>query len=327
MTPAAGETTFLLADIGGTHARFRLLRGGRLERLPTADVARHDTVKAAITAALAADGGPPPRAALLAVAAPVSGDRIRLTNAPWDIDAAALREAFGFADARLVNDFEAVAWSIPALGEGDVLHLGGGPGDPGAPCVVVGPGTGLGAAAYLPLGDGHVLAGEGGHMSLAAANPVEFAVIEHLRQRFGHVSVERAVSGPGLVNLYEAIASGSGAPTIRRSPDAVSREALAGTCADCVAALDMFCGLLGSFAGDMALALGARGGIYIGGGIAPRIPAKLAEGTFMARLLNKGRFREWLETVPVRLITHPEPAFLGLARMADRAFAAQARDG
>lgn len=316
MSRAPSAAPALLADIGGTNARFRLLADGAVRDLATLRVDQHASVEAAIEAALADRPGVRPSTAVLGVAGPVIDGRMRLTNADWTIDERRIAAHGAFAQVRLINDFAAVAWSIPDLAGDDVEKLGGGAGDAAAPSVVLGPGTGLGAAAYLPNDGGMVVPGEGGHVTLAAANEREDAVLRWLRGRFGHVSVERAVSGPGLENLYQAIAAIDGVAVADRPAEAISGAAMAGDCAVSREALDMFCALLGGFAGDLALTFSARGGIFLGGGILPQIASALPGSALRERLVDKGRFREWLSAIPVWLIHHPEPAFLGLARVA-----------
>ncbi|MCC7273383.1 MAG: glucokinase [Alphaproteobacteria bacterium] len=332
--PGIGEVTgdrrrgpVLLADIGGTNARFRIAGDGTTVDLPTIAVRDHPTVESAIAAVLAGHAGGAPAAAVLAVAGPIADGRMHLTNAAWEIDAAQVGERCGFARVRLVNDFAALAWSLPALTDRDLVALGGGAGDARAPRVVLGPGTGLGAAAYVEADRGIAIEGEGGHVSLAAADDRESAVVAQLRRRFGHVSVERAVSGQGLVNLYEAIATIDGVTVAARTPDEITTDASAGGCDVCRAALDMFCAFLGAFAGDLALTFGARGGIYVAGGIAPRIRTRLAASRFHDRLVDKGRFRQWLEAIPVRLVVHPAPALVGLERLIAMTDVSREHDG
>ena len=318
------ETT-LLADIGGTNSRFAILLDGIIHPLPAVPTRGHPTLEAAMAAALADYAGPAPARALLAVAGPVEGGRMRLTNAPWEVDANHLGSAFGLSSVRLVNDFAAVAWSMPALEADDLLPLGGGQADEADPVVAVGPGTGLGVAAYLPGLPPRVVPGEAGHATLAAADAGEEAVIGLLRARFGHVSAERTLSGPGLVNLYRAIAARDGAAVPDLSPVEVTERALDASCATARMALDMFCAMLGGFAGNLALTFWSGGGVRIAGGIAPKIAPFLGSSRFHARFVDKGRFEGWLRTVPVAIIVHPAAALVGLARLAASAEPGQSR--
>jgi glucokinase len=314
------DEQILLADIGATNARFALLRKGQgIGPVRTLAVSDHPQFTDAVAAFL--DGHRPPiGGAMLAVAGPVEGERCALTNCAWTVDAAELRRVLGVSAVRVVNDFEATALSLPALQASHLAVLGGGRPVAGAPMVVLGPGTGLGLACHVPRDRSPlVIATEGGHATLPASSAREDAVIEWLRRRFGHVSAERALSGPGLENLYRALAALDGAGVPERNAVAITRAGLAGTCPVSRAALDMFCAMLGTFAGNAALSFGARGGVFIAGGIAPRIVAHLARSEFRARFEAKGRFRAYMETIPSRVIVHPDYAFIGLTSLVERA--------
>ena len=315
MSERGGGKRVLLADIGGTNARFAVLEGKELGPVAHIEAAAHAAFAGALRAYLDTAAGSID-AAVLAVAGVVSGERCALTNNPWVIDAAELQAAFGFSLVRLINDFEAIAWALPHFPARDLFRIGGGEKAADAPLAVLGPGTGLGVAAYLPHGGGSVLNSEGGHVTLAAATPREDAVIAHLRQRFGHVSAERALSGPGLENLYRAIAALDGVAVPARSAAAISKAARAGECPVCRAALDMFCALLGDVAGNLALTFGARGGVYIAGGIVPRLNEELMRSAFRTRFEEKGRMRAYVEPIPVNVVMHEDPAFVGLKALA-----------
>ncbi len=316
----------LLADIGGTNGRVALLQPGEALPGPSDRFALDGFpgIAAALEAWLASRGGARPARAVLAVAGPVAANRVTLTNRGWVVDGAALAPALGFDAVRVVNDFEALAWSLPLLEGRGLFPLGGGAAAAGAPMVVLGPGTGLGVAAWLPV-PGLVLATEGGHAALPAGTAREAAVIEVLRPRLGgHVSAERgALSGQGIENLHAAIAALDGAAVPARDAAEVVAAALRPEpCPVAAETFSMFCALLGGVAGDLALALGARGGVCIGGGICPRFPEALAASPFRARFEAKGRFRDWLAPVPTWLINHPDAAMLGLASLARRMGAA-----
>lgn len=307
----------LLADIGATNARFSLLANGVLGPVVNLEVAGFARFADAVADFLRTKGDQAPRAALLAVAGPVEGERCRLTNCPWVIDGAELRTQFRLARVRLINDFAATAYSLPSLSAVDVHTIGSGTAVPGAPLAVLGPGTGLGVAGLVPgAKEAVVIAGEGGHATIAGASRREDAVIDHLRGRFGHVSAERVISGAGLEHLHQAIAAldGSGAPAGDAAE--ITRRALDGSCPTAVAALQMFCALLGAFAGNVALTFGACGGVHIAGGIAPRILGFLDRSEFRRRFEDKGRFRSYLEAIPSSVILHPAAAFLGLQALA-----------
>ncbi|MHC2844889.1 glucokinase [Bradyrhizobium diazoefficiens] len=306
--------TTLLADIGGTNARFALLADGKLSTIAHTVVSDHGTFSEALAAYLGdkAKAGTIQHA-ILAASGPVQNGRCALTNNPWVIDAEKLREAYGFSSVRLINDFEAVALALPHLRPGSLLQLGGRERVAGAPLAAIGPGTGLGMAALIPHASGQiVLSGEGGHSTMAGASLREDAVIAHLRQRFGHVSSERLLSGAGLENLHDALASLEGLTTPKRRAADITRAAIDGTCPVSAAALEMFCAMLGSVAGNFALAIGARGGVFIGGGILRHMPGCLAASPFRMRFEAKGRLRRFLEPIPAYLILDDDVAFTGL---------------
>jgi glucokinase len=310
----------LLGDIGGTNARFAWLPadGAPLQAVATYRCAEHATLHDAIARYLAEHGHPVPAAVAIGIANPITGDDVRMTNHHWSFSIRALKQALGVADLAVVNDFTALALSLADLGPGELVRVGGGPGDPRAARGVIGPGTGLGVSGLLPLPGGGVAAitGEGGHVTLAACDAEEDAVIAHLRGRFGHVSAERVLSGPGLVNLHAACAALAGrAPRFGEPADVLAH---ADRDADCARAVELFVAFLGGAAGNLALTLGARGGVYIGGGIAPRLLDRLAGPTFRARFEGKGRFRDYLADVPTWVIrADVSPALLGASRALD----------
>ncbi len=306
-------TQYLLADIGGTNARFALYDGNVLGAIDVLAVADYPSADDAIKAFIDRNGSAGPIvAAAIGVAGPVENGRCTFTNSDWVVDAGELRTAFGFRHVDVINDFEATAQALPHLQPADLTGVGGGEARPG-PCVVLGPGTGLGVACLVPGDPPIAIATEGGHATASATHERQDAVIQCLRGRFVHVSVERVLSGDGLVNLHDAIATVDSASVPVRSAAQITEAALAGTCAVCREALDMFCAMLGAAAGDLALTFGARGGVYIAGGIVPRIVDHLARSAFRAQFEAKGRFRDYLAAIPVHVILRPNPAFVGLA--------------
>ena len=304
---------FLLGDIGATNARLALLTGSALGPVTSFEVARFARFADVIDLFLRDHCSQcHPKRALFAIAAPVDGQWSALTNCQWVIDTAELQTAFNI-QSQLLNDFEAVAHSLPLLGSSDLAKIGGGALNRTSPMAVLGPGTGLGVACFVPRsGQPVVIQSEGGHATLAGTCDREDDIINHLRQRFGHASAERAVSGPGLENIYQAIGALDTVETPLRNATEITRSALRGECNTAVQALNTFCALLGSFAGSAALTFGARGGVYIAGGIPPRIVDFMRRSQFRARFEAKGRFREYLEAIPVHVITHPAAAFIGL---------------
>ncbi|MFQ6017542.1 MAG: glucokinase [Kiloniellaceae bacterium] len=317
---AAATAPGLLVDIGGTNARFALAGAGGIGHETRLAVADYPGPVEALRAFLERTGpAPPPRRAALAVAGPVQGDSARLTNSPWKVAAADLRAAFGFERITLVNDFAAVAWAVPRLAAHDLVKIGGGQARPSAPAAVIGPGTGLGVAGLVPAEDGPlVLVSEGGHVTMAPADAREDRILDRLRRGFGHVSAERVLSGGGLVNLYEALAELDGSTAPPRTAAEIAAQALAGDCPMSAAALQAFCAMLGTVAGNLALTLGAGAGVYIAGGIVPRFPEYLEASNFRARFEAKGRFRDYLAAIPTWVVVHPDPAFLGLAGLLER---------
>ncbi|HLN23003.1 MAG TPA: glucokinase [Patescibacteria group bacterium] len=312
--------TGLIADIGGTNARFALVAPGGHDALDPqvfhcADFAcPTDAARAYLNRV--APNDPPTRGAF-AVASPVLGDEVAMTNHVWRFSIDAVRDELGLDRLDVVNDFTAVALSIPLLSRADMISVGGGIADPTAPIAVLGPGTGLGVAALVPTPNGFLpIPTEGGHVTIAAADDHEAQVIAWLRSRFGHVSAERVLSGPGLVNLHCALRGLSGLGEEAVTPAELSRRALSG---EPLAreALDMFFAMLGTVAGNLALSLGARGGVVIAGGIVPQLlPAFMASG-FRRRFEEKGRFDGYLSAIPVQVAIHPYPAFVGLAGLID----------
>jgi glucokinase len=315
---ATAAKAVLLGDIGATNARFALLVSGTLGPIAWIEVARHPNFEDAVDALLKSEfDGLAVSDAVLAVAGPVEAGRCAFTNCSWTIDGRDIRNRFAFNTVRVINDFEATASSPPHLGDNDLHRLGEGSGVSCAPKVVLGPGSGLGVAGLVgEEGRWIVVPSEGGHATMAATTRREDAILEHLRGRFRHVSAERVLSGPGLENLYKAIAAIDGVEAPLSNPVEITNAALAASCPIACAALDMFCAMLGSFAGNVALTYGARGGVYIAGGIAPRILRYLANSTFRQRFEQKGRMRSYLESIPTQVIVHPTATFLGLRSIA-----------
>jgi len=307
------EERVLLGDIGGTNARFALFAAGTLGPVEHYPVAAYANIAAAITAFLARqEQAETITSAVLGVAGPVEEGRTELVNSGWVIDAAALREGLGLRRVVLINDFEAIAWALLKFTPDHLRSIGGGRAQPGRVMVALGPGTGLGLAAMIPGEPNRVIATEGGHANLAGSSEREDAVISQMRRKIGRVSVERAMSGPGLQNLYGAIAELDHADVAPRSAAEITQSAIDRSCPVSKAALDMFCAMLGTVAGDAALLFRARGGVYLAGGILPRIIDYVAQSEFRARFEAKGRMRGYLETIPTSIVIHTDPAFLGL---------------
>jgi glucokinase len=315
----------LLGDIGATNARFALLDAeGRIDHVRILACDDHVGLAEAAEAYLADVKGPAPEAAAIDVAGPVSGDEITLTNHPWSFSQAALRQRLAPQRLLVVNDFAAVAAAAPHIPASELSRIGGAAAAPGAPIGVLGPGSGLGVGGIVPIrggagagGRNHWIAlpGEGGHVSLAPGTARESRVVEAMRRRFGRVSAERALSGPGLVNLYASLCEIDGVPAEAFAPSQITDPDVGRRDPRCREALAMFAELLGVVAGDLALTLGARGGVYIAGGIVPRLGAGFPAGGFRRRFEDKGRMSPYLAPIPVYVIRHPYPAFVGLAAL------------
>lgn len=309
----------LLADIGGTHARLALQRhaDAPLEAVASYECADFASLSAALQHHLRSWSGPAPRAMALAVATPVDGaDAVRILNNHWSFSRAALQAEFALQRLVVLNDFAALALALPVLSETELEPVCAGQAQPGAPALVMGPGTGLGVAALLrpPGGRPLVVSGEGGHATLAASTPREAAVLERLWRRFGHVSAERVLSGPGLVNLYVALSELAGAPAQALRPADVVARAQAGSDACCAEAVALFVDFLGSVAGSLLLSFGAQGGLYLAGGVLPRLGALFDHERFATRLRAKGRLQGYLSALPAWLIRASQPGLLGAAQ-------------
>lgn len=312
----------LVADIGGTNARFALAR--RVDGLPVLEAVHsvpastHASLLEAVAAYL--DACPQrPTAAVLAVAGPVTDGAVSFINSPWHVSEAELL-GLGLRSARLLNDFHALAWALPFLKPEDCAQLGGpSRGLQGATLAVLGPGTGFGVSALVRNDPDHeaTLATEGGHGTFAPTDAVEDQIAHVLRRRFGRASIERLLCGPGLLNLHSALAGIGGRPDPQISdPADITRRALAEPDSVEAQTLSRFCAILGSVAGDIALTLGARGGVCIAGGIAPRILPFLQASPFRERFEAKGRYATYMQAIPTWVITHPHPALLGAASRA-----------
>ncbi len=308
----------LVGDIGGTNSRFAMARGGALEHFESIETIAHASLEAALRAYL--QGKPAPSAAALAVAAPQIGGVFRMTNSPWSFSKASLEAALG-CPVELVNDFAAVARSIPFLSPGDIVGI---PSSvdldaraKGRVVAVIGPGTGLGVAALIRDSDGWIeLPGEGGHATMSPATAEEDRIITLLRERWEHVSAERVLCGAGLVALYEASCELRHVLPQKHMPADITASA-SGSERDtdawlCAHALDLFCAMLGTVSGNLALTVGASS-VHLAGGIVRRFPAILAASRFRYRFEQKGRLSAWVRAVPTYLVLNETPALTGLA--------------
>jgi glucokinase len=314
-----GDCTRLVADIGGTNARFAWQAGAgdKLSRVSTLKCADYAGIDEAIAHYLAQNALPTPDAFSFGVATPVNGDVVRMTNHHWSFSISGLKQTLNSDVGIVINDFVALASAIPALVPADRIALNVAAGKPGAPIAVIGAGTGLGVASLIADTAGNYVAvpGEGGHVTLAATNDAEEAVIHELRKHFGHVSAERALSGPGIVALYEAHCALRGeAPTLKSAAE-ISRIARLDRASSAYHAISSFVDFLGNVSGNLALTLGAFGGLYIGGGIVPKLGDLFDRQRFIAAFRSKGRFAQYLADIPCFVITCESPALLGAARV------------
>jgi len=316
MSPAG--LPWLVGDIGGTNARFGWVDdpAAGVRHVAQQSTAGSEHLAGAVRRYLASlpPGTPPPRRAAVAVATPVLGDEVRLTNTNWRFSRRDSSAELGLERLLVLNDFEALAMSLPRLRPAQLRPIGDRLPPAEGPLAVIGPGTGLGVGGVLPTAHGWVaVAGEGGHATLAPGDDFESALLQQVRASHGHVSGERLLAGVGLPTLHQAVAAvrGQAAPALDTA--AVVARGLAGEDPLCVQALDSFCALLGGMAGNLALTLGARGGVYVGGGIVPRLGEYFFRSRFRERFEAKGRFRDYLAAVPTALITDTLAALDGAA--------------
>ena len=313
-------TRFLAVDLGGTHIRFRLLdsraRPTPVQVIETCGVGSFEDAleqwreQAGIREELDAIG--------IAAAGPVAGGRVRITNLDWTLDARAIERDCNARRCLLVNDVAAIAWALPSLDHEDLQTLAAGSPDDRAARAVLAPGTGLGVSGLVPAAEGGFAAieGEGGHRTLAAQDSREWAIVTALARRFGHASAERVLSGPGIEATWKAIAAIDGKRCERDKTAAeIALDAFAGRDPIAQETIAVFIGFLGSVAGDLALTLGARAGVFIAGGIVPGWGERFDTRRFLERFRAKGRFRSYLSSIPIRVVTRPHPGLVGVEHL------------
>lgn len=317
----AQTSAVLVADIGGTNARFALARRGdagrpelqHVQQAATADFASlHDAA-----AAYLKQTGAQPQRAVFAVASAVTGDAIKITNNPWSFSITRLAADLGL-QLQVINDFTAMARVLPVLAAGDLQAIGGVASRAAVGerrCyAVVGPGTGLGVGGVIvENGRGVVIQSEGGHLGFAPGNDYEIELLKALLPRFGRVSAERLVSGTGLVNLHDAVRAVAGLPEQMLTPEQISEAAAADADGICAKTLTVFAELLGAFAGDVALVFGAWDGVFLPGGVTQKLLPWISAGGFRRRFEEKGRHSAILQKIPTQVITHPQAGLLGTA--------------
>lgn len=305
---------WLIADVGGTNTRCAIARaGGILENVEAFRNREFPGLEHVLGSYLGTlPPGQRPAEAILAIAAPIRGDDIHMVNINWTISVPALARRLSLKRVTPLNDFAAQAYALPVLGPADLVQIGGGREVNGAPKAVVGPGTGLGTAGLVRIaGRWHAITGEGGHVTMAPSNEREARIVALGRERFGHCSAERLVSGAGLAFIYSALTRG-----VDLAPDEVGARIAAGEAA-ALEALDVFFELLGTVASNLALTFAAFGGLYIGGGITPRYLEQFPASGFRQRFEDKGRYRPFLADIPTWVITADQPALRGLAAYAE----------
>lgn len=319
------QITHLLGDIGGTNARFALVQGNVQGDRPdhaqaithelTLSTGQYPDLAAAAQAYLQQVGRPAVAQACIAIANPIDGDVLKMTNNHWQFSIEATRQALGLSSLLMLNDWEAMAMAAPALSGSDLEQIGSGEPVPDAPKGLIGPGTGLGVSSLVRSrrGDWVAIAGEGGHVSMSPTCAREADILRILWRTHAHVSVERVVSGMGLENLYRAISELNGTEAEALVAAQVTERALAANDLACEEALDRMCRLLGTAAANLAVTLGARGGIYIGGGVIGRLGDYFAQSGFRAAFEAKGRFDNYMKRIPTYVIRAEQPALIGCA--------------
>ncbi len=303
----------LLADIGGTYARFVIETApGRFTHAASLRCADHADFHAAVTAFLATLPQGPLQHAAIAIANPVEGDQVRMTNYHWRFSIEEMRQRLHFETLVVVNDFTALAMALPRLGPTQRRQVGGGSPRQHSVVGLLGAGSGLGMSGLIPAHDGHIALGtEGGHTSFAPRDEREMAILQYALTQFSHVSFERLLSGPGIELIYRALRLRAGRPAKALRAPEITAHALDASDADCVETLEVFCAVLGTAAANLGVTLGAMGGIYIGGGIVPRLGDYFDRSPFRARFEDKGRFSDYLKAIPTYVVTAEQATMFG----------------
>lgn len=316
----------LVADIGGTNARFALETAPqRIEKVEVLPCNDYNTVVDAIKEYLHRAGDPQIKHAAIAIANPIVGDWVQMTNHHWAFSIETTRQSLGLETLILLNDFTAQALAITKMDPKDWIQVGGSTPVAGAPKAVLGPGTGLGVSGLIPNGRGAytALAGEGGHVSFAPFDDAEILIWQYAKKKYGHVSAERFLSGAGLVLIYESLAEREGVKRAKLTPAEISERALSGSSPLCRLTLDIFCAMLGTVSSNLALTLGARGGVYLCGGIIPRFIDYFKNSPFRNRFESKGRFDAYLAAIPVYIVLAEYPGISGAAVALENELAAK----
>jgi len=311
----------VVADIGGTNARFALVTEFdestmkfKIEQAQTYPSANYSSLESALTEYLEFVSAFAPKYACLAVAGPIKGESVRLTNLGWNFAISDVKNKFGFEKLSVINDFAAFAYASPYLDKNDNVEIKQGMSSDQENIAVIGPGTGFGAAALVINNEQQaVLSCEAGHISLAAVTPLQVELLAKLKTENEHVSVETVFSGIGLTRLYKAMAVVNQVDAADLTPALITQKALDGSCDICIKTLAEFCSWLGCVAGDLALTFGARGGVFIGGGILPRMQQILLESEFSENFIKKGIMTNFVQDIPVTLVVQDNIPLIGAA--------------
>jgi glucokinase len=319
---------FLVADIGGTNARFALAdQANRLHALQVLPCAAYASMDSAIRHYLSQVGAPLIQDAVIAIATPIQGDQVKMTNHHWEFSIEATRQLLGFRTLLVVNDFAALAMSLPFLGKEGIVRLDQNGIIREGFKAVIGPGTGLGIAGLIPQPYGwHPLPTEGGHVDFAPNDELEIEILRLLWRDYPHVSPERLVSGPGIALLYQTLRTIAGLSVSAATPAEVVEMALSENCVTATQTLKVFSGLLGSVVGNAALMLNSVGGVYLGGGVIGKLGPTFDVQAFRSRFVAKGRFEKYLDAIPNYLIVSEHPAFIGAVELLSQFLAVSARD-
>ncbi|MFT2092058.1 glucokinase [Paraglaciecola sp. 2405UD69-4] len=301
-----------VADVGGTNIRIAQVENEQVKDIKKYLCVDFATITDAINTYFSEYSDVTFTAGCLGVACPVTGDNISMTNSHWDFSISELKQQLNLNWLGVINDFTAVAHAVPVLTDAQKYQVGAGVIQENENIAVFGPGTGLGVKHLAPVNDGWLaLDGEGGHVDFAAVDELDIAILRFLTKKLGHASAEEVLSGRGLVQIYQALSEYESSEAVLSDAAEITEKALNGSCALCLATLNQFCKILGSFAGNLALNMGTRGGVYIGGGIAPRFTKFIQESEFRERFEAKGRFKDYVVGIPTFIITEPDHGLIG----------------
>lgn len=301
-----------VADVGGTNIRLATIDGDQLVDVEKMLCADYVSIDAAIEYYFSLFADRQYTSGCIAIACPVEGDEVKMTNHTWAFSQRALKQALGLSDLFVINDFSAVAHSLPVLSDAQLVQIGRGKAEPLANVVVFGPGTGLGVEHMSYTSSGwNTLDGEGGHVDFAPVDDTDLVIWRYLRRKYGRASAEEVMSGRGILQIYNALSEDAGKTPVFSEPAQVTTAALDGSCAISLATLTQFCRILGSFAGNLALNAATRGGVYIGGGIASRFIDFLQQSDFRDRFEAKGVLAHYVTDIPTFIITEPDHGLLG----------------